>query len=72
MRNSFQSGPHQAGRSGSEEEEGVRVLGDIQNLRVVAVKSGELAQRFREGFFKNMKPCVYNPASNTLKLVVLG
>jgi hypothetical protein len=72
MRNSFQSQSQEVSCGGSQGDEGARVLGDIQNLRVVTVKSGELAQRFREGFFKNMKPCVYNPASNTLKLVVLG
>lgn len=46
-------------------------LSGSQPLTVVTLKPWEMAQKIREGFFQNMKPCVYNPASRTLKIVAL-
>lgn len=28
-------------------------------------------QKLRSGFFKNMKPSIYNPASNTIKQIAI-
>lgn len=52
--------------------EGAGVLGGSREgvqVRVVRLGKEEMLRRMQEGFFKEMRPCVYNPASNSLKLV---
>ena len=40
------------------------------NFTMVAVSSGEMLKRLQAGLLKSVKPCVYNPASHTLRLLV--
>lgn len=39
---------------------------------MVAVSSAEMLKRMKAGQLKSVKPCVYNPASHTLRLLVVG
>ena len=42
------------------------------NFTMVAVSSTEMLKRLQAGLLKSVKPCVYNPASHTLRLLVAG
>lgn len=42
------------------------------NFTMVAVSSAEMLKRLQAGLLKSVKPCVYNPASHTLRLLVAG
>ena len=39
------------------------------SFTMVAVSSAEMLKRMKAGLLKGMKPCVYNPASHTLRLI---
>jgi hypothetical protein len=39
---------------------------------MVAVSSAEMLKRMQAGQLKGVKPCVYHPASHTLRLLVVG
>lgn len=39
---------------------------------MVAVSSAEMLKRLQAGLLKGVKPCVYNPANHTLRLLVAG
>lgn len=41
------------------------------HLTIVTVPASELMQRLKSGFFRNMKPSIYNPACNTIKQIAL-
>lgn len=42
------------------------------NFKMVSVSSAEMLKRMKAGQLKSVKPCVYNPASHTLRLLVVG
>jgi hypothetical protein len=41
------------------------------SFTVVTLSSSEMLERAKAGFFKNMRPCLYNPASHTLRAMPL-
>jgi hypothetical protein len=43
---------------------------EIVPARVVRVTKEEMIAIFQNGHLNRMRPCVYNPASNTLKTIV--
>lgn len=42
------------------------------NFTMVSVSSAEMLKRLQAGQLKSVKPCVYNPASHTIRLLVAG
>ena len=42
------------------------------SFKMVVVSSAEMVKLMQAGQLKGVKPCVYNPASHTLRLLVVG
>jgi hypothetical protein len=42
------------------------------NFKMFAVSSAEMVKRMQAGQLKGVKPCLYDPASHTLRFLVVG
>jgi hypothetical protein len=43
----------------------------VSFAKIVSLNKEEMIKKFKSGFFAGMKPCAYNPADNSFKVVQL-
>ena len=42
-----------------------------KSITIVSISARQMMEKMRSGFFKAMKPCVYNPGSNEIKMIAI-